>query len=125
MEASRGIPLRERPYRWLLSFPGRVFCRAAEATRVEQLDQLIDKTKTDVVRTTLDKVNDKEFVSSLPALEERRKKVIFECLKCEDLEGKITNNIAQAEARENRIHDELDKFKLKYDEINLQLGVAW
>lgn len=56
---------------------------------LEQLNKLIDETKTDVVRTTLAKVEDKEFVLSLPALEERRKKVIDDCLKCDELQEKI------------------------------------
>ena len=50
---------------------------------LEEFDQLIAQTKTDIVNKVHEKVNDKEFALQLPALVDRRVQVVIDCSKCD------------------------------------------
>ena len=89
---------------------------------LEQFDELIVKAKADIAQAVLDKVNDKEFALQLPALVERRKEVILDCSRCDELLDKIKDNSAVAEKALDRKLAEHDKLKAKFDELNDMFG---
>ena len=87
-----------------------------------KFEQLIAQTKDDVAKAVQVKVNDKEFALQLPALQYRKKDVVVDCSRCDELWSQIKRDNAAAEKALDRKLAEMDKFQLKYDDLNAMLG---